>query len=93
MAPVKRKYYSYELKNEIIQILNSGIKRSEVIKKYGINSGLLSKWISGSEKIAAKVSAGKGKVGKAKSKKTKGIDQAVVELKSSEYFGTLYHGE
>ena len=63
MDPVKRKYYSYELKNEVIQMIKSGVKRSEVIKKYDIHSGLLSKWIINSDTIVAKAN---GKIEKAK---------------------------
>ena len=43
MAPIKRSSYSYELKNEVIQKVNAGVKRSEIMKEYGIASSTLSK--------------------------------------------------
>ena len=66
MAPTKRTYYSYELKNEVIQMVKSGAKRSDVVKKYGINVQLLAKWIKNTDTIVAKASGNKGKVEKAK---------------------------
>ena len=61
MAPQKRSSHSFELKNEIIQMVKSGMKRSKVMKKYGISVSTLSEWMSASEKISAKVNKGHGK--------------------------------
>ena len=62
MAPTKRTYYSYELKNEVIQMVKSGAKGSDVVKKYNINAKLLTKWIINTDTIAAKANgSNKGK--------------------------------
>ena len=41
----KRRYYTYELKKEIIQKVKDGIKRSDIQKEYGISPSSLSRWI------------------------------------------------
>ena len=62
MAPTKRTYYSYELKNEVIQMVKSGAKGSDVVKKYNINAKLLTKWIINTDTIVAKANgSNKGK--------------------------------
>ena len=47
----KRRYYTYELKKEIIQKLKDGIKRSDIQKEYGISPSSLSRWICPPDKI------------------------------------------
>ena len=47
----KRRYYSNELKKEIIQKVKDGIKRSDIQKEYGISPSSLSRWICPPEKI------------------------------------------
>ena len=65
MAPIQRASYSYELELEVIQKVNAGVKRSQVMKEYGLTSGTLSRWLSASDKIVAKVKSGSGKIKKA----------------------------
>ena len=62
MAPAKKTSYSYDFKNEVLQMVKSGTKKSAVIKKYDINPELLSKWISNSDRITAQVYNNNGKV-------------------------------
>merc|ERR1711874_680509 len=50
----KRQHFTYDLKNEIIQKVKDGIKRSDIQKEYGISSGTLSKWVCLPDKIIAK---------------------------------------
>ena len=52
----KRRHFTYDLKNEIIQKVKDGIKRSDIQKEYGITSGTLSKWVCSPDKIIAKAS-------------------------------------
>ena len=65
MAPIQRASCSYELKLEVIQKVNAGVKRSQVMKEYGFTSRTLSRWLSASDKIVAKVKSGSGKIKKA----------------------------
>ena len=65
MAPTKRNSYTFETKYEAIQKVMSGVKRTEVQKQYGIGSGTISKWLSDSANIIAKVQSGSGKIKKA----------------------------
>ena len=51
----KRPRYTYELKNEIIQKVKDGIKRSDIQKEYGIHSGTLSRWLCSADKIIVKL--------------------------------------
>ena len=66
MGPVKRKFYSNELKSEIVQMVQSGVKQTVVAKKYNVSRRSIATWILMSNKVAAEVKVGKGKVGKAK---------------------------
>ena len=50
----KRRHFTYDLKNEIIQKVKDGITRSDIQKEYGISSGTLSKWVCSPDKIIAK---------------------------------------
>ena len=50
----KRRYYSNDLKKEIIQKLKDGITRSDIQKEYGISPSSLSRWICPPDKIIAK---------------------------------------
>ena len=75
MGPVKRKFYSNELKSEIIQMAKSGVNRAVLAKKYNVSRQLIARWVWLSNKVAAEVKVDKGKVGKAKPKKVpKNID-------------------
>ena len=51
----KRRYYTYELKKEIIQKVKDGIKRSDIQKEYGISPSSLSRWICPPEKMNGEV--------------------------------------
>ena len=62
MAPIKRKNYTVQMKNEAIQLVNKGTKRAAVQAQYGISSSTLTDWIKAKVTIAAKLSSGKGKV-------------------------------
>mgnify|MGYP001240951587 CR=1 FL=1 len=42
----KRRYYTNELKKEIIQKVKDGISRSDIQKEYGISKSSLSRWIT-----------------------------------------------
>ena len=47
----KRHRYSKQFKKDVIQMINEGVEsRSNVMKKYGILSGTLSKWLKAKEK-------------------------------------------
>ena len=52
MTPTKRHSHSHQLKNDIIQKVDSG---SKLQKEYNITSGNLSKWISSANEINDKI--------------------------------------
>merc|ERR1711888_21377 len=47
----KRRYYTNELKKEIIQKVKDGISRSDIQKEYGISKSSLSRWICPPDEI------------------------------------------
>ena len=55
MAPVKRKSYTLQTKNEAIQMVAMGSKRSEVQAKFNISSSTLGEWIKDKANIAGKI--------------------------------------
>ncbi|CAL4095536.1 unnamed protein product, partial [Meganyctiphanes norvegica] len=61
MAP-KRTSYSYEVKCQAIADAAKGVKRSEIVRKYGVKASTLGDWIRNKTTIEDNFKLGKGKV-------------------------------
>ena len=75
MTPRKRQSHSHQLKNVIIQKVDSGCKLQ---KKYNITSGNLSKRLSSANEINVKICKRQCKVMKEVEKDKKQIDKCVI---------------
>ena len=62
MAPIKRKQYTLKEKNEALELVNKGTKRSVIQAQFGISSSTLTDWVKAKSTIAAKFISGKGNV-------------------------------
>ena len=62
MGPIKRKQYTLKEKNEALELVNKGSKRSVIQAQFGISSSTLTDWVKAKSTIAAKFISGKGNV-------------------------------